>query len=91
MGKSCVDAKQTHGIKPYMEIPEQYPPNKPNFGLVVVLAVIALFVVLGVGYLFLHHEAGHLLPNGKPASHARIDRPAQPAFTTDAAYFVAPV
>ena len=86
-----MDAKWTPGIKRYMEIPEQYPPNKPNFAMVVALAVVALFVLLGVGYLFLHHEAGHLLPDGKPASHARIDLPAQPPFRTDAAYFVAPV
>ncbi|HEY5328423.1 MAG TPA: hypothetical protein VIJ79_00950 [Acidobacteriaceae bacterium] len=86
-----MDVKRTPGIQRYMEIPEQYPPNKPNFALVVALSAVVLFVVLGLGYLFLRHEAGHLLPNGKPASHARIDLPAQPPFTAVAAYFVAPV
>jgi hypothetical protein len=86
-----VDAKRTPGIKRCMEIPEQYPPNKPNFALVVGLSVVALFVLLVAGYFFLHHEAGHLLPNGKPASHARIHLPAQPPLAAVAAYFVAPV
>ena len=83
-----VDFKWAPGIKRTMEIPEQYPPNKPNFGMVVALSVAALFILLVVGYLFLHHEAGHLMP-AKPATHAQIDLPA-PVYATDAGYFAAP-
>lgn len=74
-----------------MEIPEQYPPNKPNFGLIVVLAVVAIFIMLVAGYLFLHREAGHLLPDGKPATHAQIDLSMHPVFSPGAVYFAAAV
>ncbi len=49
-------------IKESMEI-EQRPPKKPNFPLIVALFAITIVVCLALGYLFLHHSAGHILPS----------------------------
>ena len=53
-----------------MEIPEQLPPNKPNFPLIVVLFVITIIVLL-VGGLFVVHRAANHLPDGKTGHSER--------------------
>jgi hypothetical protein len=55
---------------------EQLSPNKPNFPLIVALFCVTILILLGVGYWFLHRDAGKLLPKGNP--HATIVQPAQP-------------
>ena len=39
---------------------EQYPPNKPNFSLVVVLAGVSLLLILVLAYFFIDFEGGHI-------------------------------
>jgi hypothetical protein len=39
---------------------EQYPPNKPNFPLVVLLAGAALLILFILAYLFISFEDGHI-------------------------------
>jgi hypothetical protein len=39
---------------------EQYPPNKPNFLLVVLLACAVLLVFFVLAYLFVDFEGGHI-------------------------------
>lgn len=39
---------------------EQYPPNKPNFLLVVVLAGVTLLIILVLAYFFIDFEGGHI-------------------------------
>ena len=39
---------------------EQYPPNKPNFSLVVMLAGVALLVILVLAYFFIDFEGDHI-------------------------------
>jgi hypothetical protein len=39
---------------------EQYPPNKPNFPLVVLLAGVTLLLVLILAYFFIDFEGGHI-------------------------------
>jgi hypothetical protein len=39
----------------------QYPPNKPNFGLVVALAGATLLLIFVVAYFFVRIEGNHLV------------------------------
>jgi len=39
---------------------EQYPPNKPNFLLVVLLACAVLLVFFVLAYFFIDFEGGHI-------------------------------
>jgi hypothetical protein len=39
---------------------EQYPPNKPNFPLVVALFGVTLLLILGLAYFFIDVEGGHI-------------------------------
>lgn len=39
---------------------EQYPPNKPKFLLVVVLAGVTLLLILVLAYFFIDFEGGHI-------------------------------
>ena len=39
---------------------EQYPPNKPNFLLVVLLACAVLLIFFVLAYFFIDFEGGHI-------------------------------
>jgi hypothetical protein len=55
---------------------EQYPPNKPNFLLVVLLACAVLFAVLLLAYLFVDFEGGHIHIRHRRANpNAQLIRP----------------
>jgi hypothetical protein len=56
---------------------EQYPPNKPNFLLVVLLAGVTLIVVLVLAYFFINFEGGHLHIRHRHANpNAQLSAPA---------------
>jgi flagellar basal body-associated protein FliL len=64
-----------------MEI-EQYPPKKPNFLLVVLLAVAVLFLLFILAYFFVDVEGHHIHIGRKHANpNARLVMP----FTASAA------
>jgi hypothetical protein len=56
----------------------------------VILFVVAIIVLLLVGYFVVHHAAKHL-PDGKTAAHAQINFPSPQHGITPAAYFAGPV
>lgn len=59
---------------------EQYPPNKPNFSLVVLLAGVTLIVVLVLAYFFIDFEGGHLHIRHRHANpNAQLLAPASPS------------
>lgn len=55
-----------------MEIPEQYPPNKPNFKLIVVLFAACIVVLLTLGIWVAHNKRVRDLPDGKNAALAPL-------------------
>ena len=54
------------GILTGMNI-EQLPPNKPNFGLVVALAMATLLVIFVVAYFTLDWDGKRLVPHHRGA------------------------
>lgn len=50
-----------------MEIPEQYPPNKPNFKLIVILFAACIVIFLAIGIWVAHSKHLRDLPDGKNA------------------------
>jgi hypothetical protein len=55
------------GIPPPVDT---HVPKGPNFGLVVAIAVVLLFVILAAAYVLLHHDARKLML--QPQTHASL-------------------
>ena len=53
---------------------DTHVPRGPNSSLVAALAVVLLFVILAVAYVFLHHDAHKLLPKSQTYSPGLILR-----------------
>lgn len=55
---------------------EQLPPNKPNFGKVVLLSGIALLIVFVAALIILRLSGKHLSPNVGTKATSQLRRPA---------------
>jgi len=70
---------------------EQLPPNKPNFGLVVALAMATLLVIFVVAYFTLDWDGKRLVPHHRGAhSTSELVCPSVGALQLDVTSLVAP-
>jgi len=78
MENSVPQVQPTYDVKGSSTLQiEQYPPNKPNFLLVVLLACAVLLVIFVLAYLFVDFEGGHIHIRHRHANpNAQLIRPA---------------